>query len=287
MRHVLLFGATGQVGAPALTRLRANGWRVTALSRAPHADAPGLGWLQGEFDRMPPLPAEVDAILSCGPLDAFARWYDGARVVAPRVVAFGSTSVVVKQHSCDAAERDVAQRLCRAEDSLMSAARARGAAATVLRPTLVYGSARDATLSRIAMLAHRLRWFPLPRRATGLRQPVHVDDLADAAVDCLAAPLAHDLTFDLPGGETLPYRDMVRRVLGALEPPARLLELPLPVFAWLLRLARSRGVAAGFGDAMVERMRRDLVFDAAPAREAFGYAPRAFQPTARMFPPRR
>jgi hypothetical protein len=33
-------------------------------------------------------------------------------------------------------------------------------------------------------------------------------------------------------------------------------------------------------------MRRDLVVDAAPARAAFGYAPRMFLPTAAMFPRR-
>jgi len=35
----------------------------------------------------------------------------------------------------------------------------------------------------------------------------------------------------------------------------------------------------------VVRMRDDLVFDATPARRDFGYAPRAFQPTASMFSP--
>jgi len=30
-------------------------------------------------------------------------------------------------------------------------------------------------------------------------------------------------------------------------------------------------------------MREDLVFDASPARDAFGYAPRPFQPDAGMF----
>jgi nucleoside-diphosphate-sugar epimerase len=286
MRHALVFGGTGQIGEPVVDRLRAQGWRVTALSRQPVADEPGLTWLQGGFDTLPALPPRVDAILSCGPLDRFARWYAAGGVGAARVVAFSSTSVRVKQNSPDEAERDVAQRLQHAEDVLMATSSARGAPATLLRPTLVYGAARDATLSRIAQLAHRVRVVPLPRRATGLRQPVHVDDLADAALACLAHAGTAGHAYDLPGGEALPYREMVRRVLQALEPPARLLELPAPLFDLVLRLAHARGMAAGFGDAALDRMRRDLVFDDAPARADFGYAPRPFRPTARMFPPR-
>ncbi|WP_240318554.1 nucleoside-diphosphate sugar epimerase [Lysobacter sp. TY2-98] len=284
MRHALVFGGTGQIGEPLIDRLRNGGWRVTALSRNPQRDEPGVTWLQGAFDAMPVLPAQVEAIISCGPLDAFSHWYARSGPGAPRVIAFGSTSVMVKQHSVDPEERDVAQRLQLAEDRLTTAARERGASPTILRPTLVYGAARDATLSRIARIAHRVRWFPLPRRANGLRQPVHVGDLAAAVVDCIGATGAFDQAFDLPGGETLQYREMVRRVLRVLEPPAHLLELPLPVFEMAVRIAQSRGIATGFGDAAIERMRRDLVFDATPARDAFGYAPRAFAPKASMFP---
>lgn len=286
MRHALVFGGTGQIGVPVITRLRAQGWRVSAVSRQAAHDEPGLSWLQGEFDAMPSLPSQVEAVVSCGPLDGFARWLARNELRAPRIVAFGSTSVRVKQNSPDDDERDVAQRLQHAEDLLMATGHARGTPVTVLRPTLVYGAARDATLSRIAQVAHRMRVFPLPRRATGLRQPVHVDDLADAALACLARPATAGRAYDTPGGEDVTYREMVRRVLHALEPPARLLELPTPIFDIVRRAAQSRGMAAGFTDAALDRMRRDLVFDRAPAQADFDYAPRPFNPTARMFPPR-
>lgn len=286
MRHALVFGGSGQVGVPVIARLRAQGWRVTAVSRQPAHEEPGLTWLQGAFDAMPAVPAQVDALVSCGPLDGFARWFAREGVQAARIVAFGSTSVRVKQNSPDEAERDVAQRLQHAEDVLVASADARATPATLLRPTLVYGAARDATLSHIARIAQRTRVFPLPRRATGLRQPVHVDDLADAVAACLARPRTAGRAYDLPGGEDLPYREMVRRVLHALEPPARLVELPAPMFALVLRMAQSRGMALGLTDAVLDRMRRDLVFDRGPAREDFGYAPRPFEPAARMFPAR-
>lgn len=285
MKTALVFGASGQIGAPLLDRLRDGGWNIVAMSRNAHGDAPGLAWKRGDFANMPGLPERVDVVFSCGPLDAFARWYAESRIAAPRIVAFGSTSAMTKHDSEDEHERDLVRRLLGAEAELFAASEQRDAAATMLRPTLVYGRGRDATLSRIAALARRHGRFLLPRRANGLRQPVHVGDLADAAFAASQSAAAQGRAYDLPGGETLPYRDMVKRVLDCLEPPAGLAELPMPLFRVALRVARSRGIARDLTDAAVQRMREDLVFDAEPARRDFGYAPRAFAPTADMFKP--
>ena len=281
MKTALVFGASGQIGLPLLDRLGDAGWRVHAVSRQARSDTPGRHWLQGDFAHVPVLPRDVDAIFSCGPLDLFARWYATANVVSPRVVAFGSTSATSKHASEDEHERDVARRLLGAEAAVFEASEQRGAGATMLRPTLVYGAGRDATLTRIAGMARRWGRFVLPRRADGLRQPVHVQDLADAALAANVSPVAQGRSYDLPGGETLAYRDMVRRVLACLDPPLPLLELPMPLFRAAVAAAQARGVARELTPAAVARMREDLAFEAAPARRDFGYAPRAFRPETR------
>lgn len=286
MRHALVFGASGQIGEPLLRRLQGAGWRITALTRDDRNDEPGLHWLRGEFAHLPPLPRSVDAIVSCGPLDLFSHWYARTPLQAGRVVAFSSTSAEVKSASPDDAERDVAARLQRGEARVLDAARERGAAATLLRPTLVYGAGRDHTLTRIAAMAKRWGRMVLPRRANGLRQPVHVGDLASAAFAAVDAPVMVQGTYALGGGETLAYREMIARVLACLEPPPSLVELPGPVFELALKAAQSRGIATGLGREAVARMRRDLVFDLAPARRDLGYAPRPFRPMAAMFEPR-
>jgi nucleoside-diphosphate-sugar epimerase len=244
-----------------------------------------LSWLRGDLGVLPALPRQVDAIISCGPLDAFAQWYGQSQLECDRVIAFGSTSIEVKRGSADPRERDVAQRLRAGEEGVFAAAKVRAANATLLRPTLIYGAGRDATLTRIARLAQRWGRFPLPRNATGKRQPVHVDDLATAAFACLSTPAAHGQAYALPGGETLPYRDMIARVLATLRPPPPLIELPSPLFNLALLAAEASGRATGLGEAAVRRMRSDLVFDIAPAQRDLGYAPRLFQPTAAMFDP--
>lgn len=268
---------------PVLERLLAGGWKVSAVSRASHPDRGQLTWLVGDLQQVESLPARVDAIFSLGPLDLFSQWYATASVASPRVIAFGSTSLGTKHDSTDPHERDVAARLQAAETLIFSTAQHRQAQATVLRPTLVYGAGRDRTLTQIAALARRTGFFVLPRAADGLRQPVHVQDLADAAVAVIDAGVSHGRSYALPGGETLAYAQMVERVLAALKPPARLIQVPAPLFNALLSGARAVGRMQGLGDAAVARMRDDLVFDVGPAQRDFGYSPRAFKPTADMF----
>ena len=284
MRHALVFGGTGQIGAPLVDRLHDNGWRITAASRERQRDQPGLQWILSALpDYTANVPKEADVIFSCGPLDNFAQWYEKSTIDCPRVVAFGSTTIEVKRGSADKEERDVAERLRESEQRLFDAAAARNAQATMLRPTLIYGAGRDRSLTRIAMLAKEWGRFVLPRHANGLREPVHVHDLADAAFAACDAPATAGKAYALPGGERVPYREMVQRVLDVLDPPPKLIEVPGPLFSLALLGARRMGKIGGFGDAAVARMRADLVFDATPARNDFGFAPRPFRPTASMF----
>lgn len=283
MRDALVFGGSGQVGAALIARLATAGWRVFAVSRTGQPARANVQWLRGDLHHVDGLPASVDAIFSCGPLDHFARWYATAAIDAPRVVAFGSTSIDIKKESADAEERNVAARLVEGERRVFAAAESRSASATLLRPTLVYGVGRDQTLTRIVTFARRRGFFLLPRTATGLRQPVHVDDLALAALQACDAPATHGRAYAVPGGETLSYRDMAARVLATLQPPPRLVELPAPLFRAVLATARACGQATGFGDAALARLQQDLVFDSRPAQRDFGYRPRAFRPTADMF----
>jgi len=282
-RRALVFGGSGQIGKRLLANLVAAGWQVTAVTRQAREPMPGVAWRLGDLSSTNLVDQPVDAVFSCGPLDHFARWYAASAIAAPRVVAFGSTSVSVKQDSSEPAERDVARRLREAEGLLFDSAAARNVAATVLRPTLVYGAAGDKTLTQIAALATRTGFFVLPANATGLRQPVHVQDLADAVMQVLVHPATAGKAYALGGGEVLAYAEMVRRTLACLPARPRLLRIPAPLFKLALRLAHAGGRLQGMNAAALARMTEPLAFDLQPACRDFGYAPRAFVTEAAMF----
>lgn len=285
IRRALVLGARGQVGRFLLPRLAASDWHTLALSRRRVAAAPDVRTRWQAFDLCDgsDLAGEFDVVFSLGPLDAFAAWWRRSAVRAPRLIALSSTSAASKAASPDPAERALAARLVQAEQTVFEVSTGRGVATTVLRPTLIYGGGADRSLSRIVAVARRWHGFVLPRSACGLRQPVHADDLAAAAwtaAQCNATPAS---CYDLPGGETLSYRDMVQRVLDCLVPRPRLFEVPRPLFGFALWGAHRAGWLRDAGGGVLARLSQDLVFDPAPAQCDLGYESRAFLPEAAMF----
>jgi nucleoside-diphosphate-sugar epimerase len=244
-----------------------------------------LRWVVGGLDAaLPPLPA-LDALFSCGPLDAFAHWFAHAPLQGrPRVIAFGSMSIESKRDSGDAGEQALVARLQQAEQCLIAAADTRGSAWTLLRPTLIYGTGIDRSLTPLARFALRWRVFPRIAGARGLRQPVHADDLAGACLAVARNPLAERRIYPVGGGERLSFGAMLERVRRSL--PVRVMPLPLPLsgLGTLLRVAGTLGLPRP-GAASLDRLQLDLVADNAAASADFGWSPRGFRPDPATWQP--
>lgn len=284
-----MFGASGLVGSHLLCQAVAAGWRLHAISRDDRrAGADGaVLWhggshldLDGGSGPWPGAPT----VFSVGPLASFADWLLRVRPTGlRRLVALGSTSIVAKRGSPDPGERELVRRLERAEQQLRRYCADAGIAWTVLRPTLIWGDGRDRNLSRLAAQARRAGRIVLPRFAIGRRQPIHAREVAAAVLAAALAPASEGLVLDLPGGETLSYRDMAGRVAAAQMPPAGLVVLPTVLLRPALAAAHRLGLISGGTRAAVARMAQDLVFDGEPARQALGWSAAAFTPQARDF----
>lgn len=273
-----VIGGSGAVGRFLLPRLVAAGYPIVAPSRNTQPEQDGVTWLHGGLDASLAAPA-TEAIVCVGPLDQFVDWLETASTPAlRRVVALSSMSADSKRASHDAVERALAARLADAEQRLLAYAQRRGIAATVLRPTLIYGAGVDRSLTPIARLASRSRLFPLLPGASGLRQPVHADDVAAACVAALSDTAAGQV-LPLGGGERLSFAQLLERVRAGLGRRT----IPVPLGIYLLRTV-SR--ITGRGGAMLQRLNLDLVADNRLAVELLGVAPRAFHPGPDCWQPR-
>jgi len=193
-----------------------------------------------------------------------------------RVLAISSTSRFTKDDSSDPQEQTIAQRLADAEAQLQAWAESRGVEWVILRPTLIYGQGRDKNLCEIARFIRRFGFFPLLGSAQGLRQPIHVQDVATACLAALRAPAAANRAYNVSGGSTLAYQQMAAQVFSALGRPTRLLRVPLWAFGVALAALRCLPRYRHWSAAMAERMNRDLVFDHSDAARDFAFAPRVF-----------
>lgn len=277
IKQILVFGMSGALGRALIARRLADA-SFTAVSRQQQSAESTVTWLQGSLEQPPAFAGPFDAILSLGPLDAFAGWFEGSRLQPSQVIALGSTSVHSRADSPDADERDQAARLGHAEAALMQACSRRGVDLQLLRPTLIYGGGQVSGLARLVALARRHGFVLLPRHAQGLRQPVHVEDLAQAIMLLLGQMERPSTTLDLPGGEALAFDEMLRRTLAAAAPAARIIPLPSMALKFALVCATRLGLVAPGGHAFLSRLDRNQVFDGTAAASHIGWQPRGYRP---------
>ena len=143
----------------------------------------------------------------------------------------------------------------------------------------------------IATFVRRFGVFPVVWPGTGRRQPIHADDVALAMAAAASVPAAPGALFDLPGGDTLTYREMVCRIFESSGRRPILLYLPLGLARAAFYVWRTV-TGAKYSAASLERMNMDLTLDPAPARKALGspagISPRASRttnPTVNLPPP--
>ena len=276
MSKLLIFGLSGQVGDALLPLLRDSLHQVMAISRQKNVNEQNIVWQQAEFSSFESGEKYYDAIISLGPLDAFSNWLISANIKTKKIIALSSTSIVTKNKSPDPDERKLAVVLHESEQRLVQYAEKAVSNLIILRPTLIYGAGRDQSLSRWLRMAKRYKFVVLPKNAAGLRQPVHVADVAGAVFKALALPSSKPITLDLPGGETLGFDQMLLRSLERYSPKTLVLRIPNLLFRLLLQFAAFTGQANGLGPGFFARLNEDWLFDPIPARMTLDYRPRAF-----------
>ena len=274
----MVIGATGIVGGYIVDRLIRAGERPIALSRSPGIASADVEWLQGNLAAPENLELPPFATLYC---TAYAGLLASAlpnlfNRSLTRIVAFTSTSIVTKMQSEIPAERQSVQAWAEAEQQLIAACEKFGVAWTILRPTIIYDEGRDANVTRLSRIIKRFGFMPLAGTGSGLRQPVHAEDLAVAALAAAASPAAANKIYAIPGTDTITYHEMVGRIFDGLNKPRRIIAVPPAL--WRAAFSLAGPFIPDANVAMGNRMAKNLVFDPRPAMQDFGWNPREFRP---------
>ncbi len=273
----VVIGGNGLVGRHLLNQLAARGERPLNVARS----EPGrsdIDYLSGDLlradsIRLPPCETLYSAAHATSLAPALPHLLPGG---VGRVVALSSTSVLTKTESEIASERAGLQSLVDAEHRIIETCERLGVRWTILRPTLIYCEGQDRNITALARLIRKFRVMPLVGGGTGLRQPVHADDLAAGLIAAGAAPAAANRIYAVGGGETLTYREMIGRIFDGLGLARR--TPSIPAAGWRTLFPLIAGLYPGANVAMGLRMTQDMAFDATPAIRDFGWSARGFRP---------
>ncbi len=294
---VLLTGGTAQVGLHILPKLLEAGFDTFALSRqlsgrpcqsTRHAiiknkpSGARLSWFSpDQFKAMADSPGP-EVLISAGPISLAVEWLQSCRCLQ-KVVCISTTSVFSKADSSNQAEKQQIEEIIHAEKHLMELCATRNVGLAILRPTLIYGCGLDENISRLAQFIRRYGFLPMAGAAKGLRQPVHVADLAELVVQVARSEGSGLKDYTVTGGSTLSYREMAGKIFKALGKTERMPSFPPRLLSTAVAAAGKLTGSKAMNAAMVLRQNQDLVFDDSATRSQFAFNPRTFEPSAEDF----
>ena len=197
--------------------------------------------------------------------------YETANVASTRAVVDAAKRNGVRKIvlvSANGADESSSNRYYRTKGEAESLVRASGLTFTVLRAPLLLGpgTAGSDTLGR--HLKHGKA--KLIGGGRNFQQPLHVDDLARAAILAAEQPsVAKNLTLDLVGPVSLPDRELLERAARLLGRQVRIGSIPKPLLSLMLAIRRLTG-SKGFSQDALEVITADTRLDPLPAATALG-----------------
>ena len=272
-KRVGLIGGRSFVGEQLRVLLEREGYQVTAFSRLGGSGTLPLSHATERLDDL------ITTWFYLAPIWTLPEHFPLLeRHETRRLIALSSTSRFSKKDSPSSSDRALAARLIKGEEQGMKWAESNGCSLVIFQPTLIYGLGKDKNVTAIASLIRRLGFFPLLGTGTGLRQPVHVDDVASACFASLQLPAGSRRAYILSGAEALSYRQMVERIFGAMGRHPRFVRCPLFLFSLVVQLLKLLPVVDGPTKEMALRMNKDQAFDHREASADLGFSPRPFHP---------
>jgi uncharacterized protein YbjT (DUF2867 family) len=239
---VTVFGGSGFVGRHVVRALAKRDYRIRVAVRRPEL----AGHLQplgkvGQINIVQAnlrYPASIKAAMrdagivvnlvgiltESGKQSFDAVQAQGAGMIAQAAAEIGARMVHISAIGADAnSESAYARAKAAGEQAVFAAV----PAATVLRPSLVFGP-EDQFTNRFASLARMAPVMPVFGAQTRM-QPVYVGDVATAAADAVDGKAKAGATYELGGPEVLTMQEIIEIILATIERKRMLLPVPMGI----------------------------------------------------------
>lgn len=250
-RTVLVTGASGLVGTHTCRELARRGWQVRALVRnrrkaLRRLAIAGVEMVTGDVRDRNALGEVLDGVDAVVHLAAIAierrgESYETVNRDATTVLldAMHKAGVERLVHmSQNGASSASPYRFLRSKGAAEDRVRESGLAWTIFRPSVIFGPEDEFVnvLARLVRLTPII--YPLPGGGKARFQPVAVGDVAHAIGAALDGSHTERESYALGGPEALTLRQMVRRILAAMNTKRLLVGVPVPLIRPVVALAQ-------------------------------------------------
>ncbi|MGB7442579.1 MAG: NAD-dependent epimerase/dehydratase family protein [Coleofasciculaceae cyanobacterium] len=147
---------------------------------------------------------------------------------------------------------------------------------TILRPTMIYGSAQDKNMNRLIRFLDRYPIFPLFGNGQNLMQPVYVDDLADGIAAAIIKPNTEYQEYNLAGFQAITYLEVIDTILRQLNRQVLKIKININLAATIANYAQHLPGFPITGE-QVLRLQENKDFNISKANSELGYSPRSFE----------
>jgi nucleoside-diphosphate-sugar epimerase len=151
-----------------------------------------------------------------------------------------------------------------------------GLACTILRPTMIYGGAGDRNMIRLIRFLRRYPVIPVPGNGKSLQQPIHVEDLAGAIVDCLSAETTIGKAYNISGAQPITFDEVIASACQSLGVRRMIVHIPLRPALWAGKVLSLVQRKPWIKEEHLLRLNEDKCFDHGDATRDFGFTPRDF-----------
>ena len=292
---VTVFGGSGFIGRYVVRRLAHDGWEVRVAVRRP--DQALFLKTAGHIGQVTPIAANIrDAasvraavagadrvvnlvgiLFQSGPQRFDAVQAEGAGRVAEAAAAANVAGLV--HVSAIGADPNSAAAYARSKAAGEAAVRKAFPAATIFRPSIVFGP-EDQFFNRFAAMAVVSPVLPLIGGGTTRFQPVYVLDVAEAVTRAIDDPALAGKTFELGGPRIYSFRELLQLTLAEIGRKRMLLTLPFPLAALQGALLQSIPfMRPALTTDQVKLLKRDnVVGSQAAGFKELGMVPTALEP---------
>ena len=148
---------------------------------------------------------------------------------------------------------------------------------TILRPSIIYGPQSKGIFDKMLQYCRKLPVIPIIGPGREEMRPIHVDDVAAAALTCIDEPRTIGQTYDLGGADVVSFNDFIGQILDALGRKAWRFHLPIPIALAIARVLSAMMKNPPLTPDNVTGIQTARHVDISAAQRDFDFNPRSFK----------